>query len=564
MSGEVASNVHPKTPRPKHRHSKSAVAVPTEGGQQPNQSQQRTGRRAHERKQGQTTPAWQDTAATPEVTGDFDSDGNFVSAPTTNGLQTLENDSPTEKGHAQKGRRKQRPKEVNQNVATQSRSDGGSIPTKEAHHQVQAVPSQASNHVQTPAKSTAYAGSGWHASPAASALPMPKFFSKSVPANTSQTSLQARLEQEKENSDKSESPPQEEATPAKLPPAQATAAALPRPSESPLDFFFKADRQEKAGLFIPLLEIMFRTDHNQKAKGASAISINTPLSKPPPKIPQSEPAPANHWARIYGVDQKRHVRHSSNGSGKELFMMELDGNSAPSVRLTPPITSQVGLHKSVIVPTNLHHQQSDPMPSLQAVNQSIYGSPNYGKSMPSLPSPISNAPQTGSPFNRPQSSQAPRSAGSTPAPRNNNPYHYGNKNLSPLFQAARHDNVRRSSSLRQEMRPAELPGNQPPQQLPGSPSQAGGTADASSVARDYLQAHLGQEVRMPDIDLSQLDGSKGRHTMSYVTHNPVSGVSSPSVGYGPSGRGQPADVKSMEDDLRRLLNLNILGGHGTQ
>jgi hypothetical protein len=90
------------------------------------------------------------------------------------------------------------------------------------------------------------------------------------------------------------------------------------------------------------------------------------------------------------------------------------------------------------------------------------------------------------------------------------------------------------------------------------------SADASSVARDYLQAHLAQEVRMPDIDLSRLAGSKDPHNMSYVTHNPVSSVPPPSVGYGPSGRGQPADVKSMEDDLRRLLNLNIVGGHDAQ
>lgn len=260
MSGQVAPNVHPKTPRPKHRHSKSAVAVPTEGGQQPNQSQQRTGRRAHERKQGQTTPAWQDAVATPEVTGDFDSDGNFISAPTTNGVHGLDNDSPTEKGQAQKGRRKQRPKEVNQNVATQPRPEGNAIPPKEVFQHTQVVLGQAPNYTQTPAKSTAYAGSGWHASPAASALPMPKFFSKSVPANSSQTSLQARLEQEKENSDMSESPPQEEATPAKPPPAQAAVAQLPRQSESPLDFFFKADREEKASRFMPVLEVMFRTN----------------------------------------------------------------------------------------------------------------------------------------------------------------------------------------------------------------------------------------------------------------------------------------------------------------
>lgn len=248
-------------------------------------------------------------------------------------------------------------------------------------------------------------------------------------------------------------------------------------------------------------------------------------------------------------------------------MLELDGNNAPSANLAPPVAGQAGIFKSVTLPTSLHHQQSDPIPSLQTVNQSIYGSPNFGKSMPSLPSPVSNAPQAGSPFNRPQSSQAPRSAGSTPAPQNNSSYHYGNKNLSPLFQAARHDNVRRSSSLRQEMRPeasAELPGNQPLQHFAVSSSRFGGNADASSVARDYLRAHLAQEVRMPEIDLCRLSGSQGPQTTPHVGSDPISDIPRPSNGYTPSGPGQPADVKSMEDDLRRLLNLNVLGGHGTQ
>ncbi|KAI9786920.1 MAG: hypothetical protein M1839_005151 [Geoglossum umbratile] len=92
------------------------------------------------------------------------------------------------------------------------------------------TPSKASN---TPSK-TAYAGPTFHASPAPSALPLPSFFSKSLPH--SGNSLQAMLE--REGSDKSEDS-SSRGSPA--PPAQRQII-----EESPLDIFFRADKEEKA------------------------------------------------------------------------------------------------------------------------------------------------------------------------------------------------------------------------------------------------------------------------------------------------------------------------------
>jgi Proline-rich nuclear receptor coactivator motif len=92
------------------------------------------------------------------------------------------------------------------------------------------TPSKASN---TPSKA-AYAGPTFHASPAPSALPLPSFFSKSLPH--SGNSLQAMLE--REGSDKSD--------------ASSTRGSPPLPverqvtEESPLDIFFRADKEEKA------------------------------------------------------------------------------------------------------------------------------------------------------------------------------------------------------------------------------------------------------------------------------------------------------------------------------
>jgi len=571
MSGEVNSGGQPKTPLPKHRHSRSAVAVRTEDGQPPNQTNQRSNRRHREQKQGPGVPAWQDSAPSPDATGDFDSDGNFISTSGPNGSQVYDNDSPTERGSQsvprQKNRRKQRVKrEQNQNPKSQPYTDVAPIPPREAPLHTQVLQNQVPNSTQTPAKSTAYAGPTFHASPAASALPIPKFLSKSVPPDTPQSSLQARLEQEKESSDKSSSPPREETVLEEPAPTNPSLTNPSRTSESPLDFFFKAHREEKACISCPLLLIMFNADRGQKARGTGAGTQSTPNSKPITNIPQSEPTPPNHWSKIYGTDQRHHIRQSSSGSGRDLFMMELDGNSASSFNVTPPRDDRTtGLHKFVTAPTNLLHQNSEPFPSEHVMNQQIYISPNFGKSMPSLPNIPPNASHTGTPFDQSQHYQVPRSAGSTPAPQSNNPYHYGNKNLSPLFQAARNDNFRRSSSLRQELRPegsVELPANQPPYQFTQTQSQIGGIPDPSSVARGYLQSHLGQEVRMPDIDLSKFAAPNGPQQAPYAPIPQPSFVPSPSPMQ--SGRTHPGDVRSMEDDLRRLLNLNVPGGNGNQ
>ncbi|KAG6042180.1 hypothetical protein E4U41_003926 [Claviceps citrina] len=83
-----------------------------------------------------------------------------------------------------------------------------------------------------PGMSTAYAGATFHASPAASALPLPSFLSKSPPESlvTAET-----------GSSQVPSPPtsdQDVSTPLR-------SSSFPKTSESPLDFMFRAHREEK-------------------------------------------------------------------------------------------------------------------------------------------------------------------------------------------------------------------------------------------------------------------------------------------------------------------------------
>jgi hypothetical protein len=90
----------------------------------------------------------------------------------------------------------------------------------------------------TPAKERAYAQSTFQASPAASALPVPKFFgSKSVPNVNVPSSLQARMDGEKTPDEPQESSPEPEI----VSPIKQSHGK----SQTPLDMFFMADKAEK-------------------------------------------------------------------------------------------------------------------------------------------------------------------------------------------------------------------------------------------------------------------------------------------------------------------------------
>jgi hypothetical protein len=122
---------------------------------------------------------------------------------------------------SKKKRRQRKPKDTTKtppNQATASMSD--SAVTQRSPIPEQTTPTKSV--MDSPGK--AYAGPGFHHSPAPSSLPVPKFFSKSVPARRT-PGLQAMME-DSESTDGSQSP-------------------SPR-LDNPLEQLFKADREEKA------------------------------------------------------------------------------------------------------------------------------------------------------------------------------------------------------------------------------------------------------------------------------------------------------------------------------
>ena len=423
----------------------------------------------------------------------------------------------------------------------------------------------------TPAKSqAAYAGPTFHASPAPSALPMPKFFSKSVPGTTYQSSLQSRLDGESDNTSSSPSPP---------PVVNAEASGH---EESPLDIFFKADREEKAkrnsGLFTP--------------------NTNEQLNYSTSNIETKDSSGSEH--RLH------HSRRNSHGSGKGLFMMELDGSGVgPHVSATTlPMTNRsiTALSQTSQTGGAIEHEMD-----ARALKDLLFSFTQPGSQLSTplfrpdrVPSEPSSRLQSPFPFYQPKSATRSASGPTTPAPQSNaapNPsLYYGNRNLSPLFKAAKSDSIKRTSNLRKEINPvsptakqSEFPVVKP--RVPSADSHKGvpNHLDATAVSRNYLETVMKPASLPPSVAATELSGQtfgarsvikpepipsgfpfhpSSRRNASSAANvdgvNPHSyNVASPSPKNLNYSSTNSAEIESMENNLRRLLNLNTVGGNIT-
>jgi hypothetical protein len=245
-----------------------------------------------------------------------------------------------------------------------------------------------------------------------------------------------------------------------------------------------------------------------------------------------------------------------------MFMMELDGREASprpkKISPPPPLpripTRAISDHATI--------PQLSPQANFRNQPQSSPYHPGaHNASLPSLSASISDPrpmmDQSYSPFNRAAPYPTPRSADTTPTPQQQNLHppqnglHYGNRNLSPLFKAAKQDSMRPPSNLRQEVHPVppqtgvvELPDNSPSR--PQNPHRRAST-HAEKAALAYLQTHVSSAPAMPQIPLpraappapSELDGSSAGPAPTAVTPPGVSALS----------------TKNIEDDLRRMLKL---------
>lgn len=195
---------------------------------------------------------------------------------------------------------------------------------------------------------------------------------------------------------------------------------------SPLDLLFKADRAERAN----------------QLHGS----------------PQS-----NNFFNQAQASRPQHHKHDSHGSLNAPFPIELDGE-ARNLHMPPPSCASPAGHRSVTDPNKVPQLKDAPQsPSNNDVMQDLLSrlSMSQKKAQTATPprpdvqgqSNTEPRNQTPSPFQDGRSAVRSASGPSTPTPpaQENPDFFYGNRNLSPLFKAAKGDTSKRNSGLRTEI-----------------------------------------------------------------------------------------------------------------
>lgn len=384
----------------------------------------------------------------------------------------------------------------------------------------QASPLTSSQSTASPLRA-AYAGPTFHASPAPSALPMPSFFSKSVPEVNNDRTMQALMGEDASN--RSEESPQKEN-------AQITGQRQVR-EESPLDIFFKADRDEKA--------------ERRKSSAASTPNGNTPFS------PLQSSAVANsRSASVFEANGRHHSRHPTDGSISGMFALEMDGAASPGKSIGPafatPYTQRMNAVRSNTAPSNIlalaEHDEEQRKAKTKALKMLL----------------LSPQPQRPASVSMPFSDIPPRSLSPSPSIRTGNSSCKASGSSSPVLvldQPTNNTRTRHHASapfLRQNTLLATTNGS--PRPRPPS----------SNLRQEVTTTKSPDKAELPAFpDLS----SPKRPDVSTDSRNSANASSNGNISssFPDSKRTQSNnDIKSMEDDLRRILKLDILGHTGAK
>ncbi|KAI9752897.1 MAG: hypothetical protein M1835_001058 [Candelina submexicana] len=401
----------------------------------------------------------------------------------------------------------------------------------------------------TPPKQ-AYAGPTFHASPAPSALPIPRFFSKSVPGSVSGNGLQSKSEDS--SSEASDSSP----TPVTIQLAGQQQAT----EESPLDIFFKADREEKA-------KARGFTPSATPLQGKSATS-----SRLSPSPPTNLPSPLDH-------SNRQHSRHPTGGSASDMFALEMDGadvSTVPTVAVARHAQGdRMSAHRSNTAPSSIVTQKGEaeeqrraktqalkslllsPQPQRPASSSPRYGGSAYesdGNPESSSPSPCSR----GNISSRHVSPTPTIALAADPSKNSSRRSHHASfPFLHESLLATANGSpkpVPRSSNLRQELSPTTTPHhNLLPTELPASPSSKPNAKydnlDVSLISRNNLHSHISGKAYG-----ASLPGPVSAHSPGFS--NGSGGSTTPNAQH------NATDTRIIEDDLRRMLKMDNLNGAG--
>lgn len=358
----------------------------------------------------------------------------------------------------------------------------------------------------TESPSKAYAGPGFHASPDASSLPLPKFLSQSVPNVDKTTSLKNMMS----GTDSSESSPSEsEASPSK----HAAIARLDRQTreESPLDIFFQADKKSKSHVPQPALNTGRITRQGNPTTKLGARDGLQPV-------------------------QRNHARHLTDSSTAGMFPMEMEASTPQPRNATVP-------SKSLSENRTVSESASVPRKDLNAADLMKL----LNVSQPSAPIP---APGNSSPLkpSTPPPSQRPKTASRSSARLSGTP---------PIFPGGldRSPEERQAALLALAEKQIAMPNGYTPS---GLSSQR--PATSSSLRKEMRVSSSPSSGRVPELPSSSMP-SHGYATRASTAVKPRPTPAEHSI---PSRKANEAqqpingnnlDLKLMEDDLRKILKL---------
>jgi hypothetical protein len=418
---------------------------------------------------------------------------NYSAQPTTpprtprrnNQPQNVPNSSVRENGSKQKSRNKRnKPQNVTASPAVKVRDR---VTPPPAGTQSGGL-SSAAKPINTPSVAM-FAGATFHASPAPSALPIPSFYSKSVPESPG---LKEPRSFKETSLSEAESP---------TPPVTRFSNDNVHREESPLDFFFRADREEK-----------------ERARSAS--SLNPALKSTGPF-----PPPDNHrnaqTPPALGSQRRPSHLHRTSTSGSGMFAMELDGPQSPGAPLGPAFSTPYAERINAAKNNRPLEDAQNALERSEALKAYLFSdhpvSPPANTSTTTLePSPM--APTS---IYSPNNQRTPALA--SHSQQNNFSYAQDRRGTQYANASAR------TSGLRQEVTPKKTPSLTPNRN----------THFAASPIHHQIYGNV--------------MNSNPSNFMSNSTAHAAS--PSPSLSYGVSSGNKTTDIQGMENTLRKILKL---------
>ena len=347
-----------------------------------------------------------------------------------------------------------------------------------------------------------YAGPSFRNSPAASTLPLPKFFSRSVP-NVDQFPSEAGKGSRSNTLTSDDSPRTGSATPERT--------QLGR-EDSPLNILFRSDREAKAKASQTRPSILPTKENTSSSHSLPGLS-ESPLGS-------------------RGV--RNHTRHNTDGGPNGVFSLEMD-NDVP--------------HNPDRAILNNSHQENERKASVQDSTTALKKLLNFSNNQ-SIPKPSSSgdfqnsgAPSTPSPKPRSQARSSARLSGnaplfpsgmdgSTPEQRHAALLALAEKQIqTPASQRPP------SSTLRKEIKLPTSPTVPQDEQSPSTPTANRGERQSMSTRSQRAPATTGHISTYPS-----MHAGNTRPTFKNSAKDPA--------------------MKSMEDDLRRILKLDELPSGG--